>query len=242
MPNAPAAAVRPDASGSSLSADDRRALLRCMMLSREVERRCCELNPRWFPAEGEEAAHRGGLLRSAGGRRHRGALPRPVHRLLHARGGPGPAGRAGAGQGERRTPGGGPWASPARCSRTPSPGSPETWGRAWAWPPGRRWGCSTEGPTGWWCAPSATGRATGATSTRRSIWPRCGSCRGVRLPAQPVLHLPARLPGHRRGQRRGAGRGVRDAGRGRRRERRLRRADAVGPGGRAGPAPGRGRP
>jgi TPP-dependent pyruvate/acetoin dehydrogenase alpha subunit len=55
-PNAPTAAESPDASGSSLSADDRRALLRYMMLSREVERRCCELNPRWFPAEGEEAA------------------------------------------------------------------------------------------------------------------------------------------------------------------------------------------
>jgi acetoin:2,6-dichlorophenolindophenol oxidoreductase subunit alpha len=62
-PNAPGAkeappatiSAAPEVSGSSLSADDRRALLRYMMLSREVERRCCELNPRWFPAEGEEA-------------------------------------------------------------------------------------------------------------------------------------------------------------------------------------------
>ncbi len=31
-------------------------LLRLMVLSRVLERACCDLNPRWFPAEGEEAA------------------------------------------------------------------------------------------------------------------------------------------------------------------------------------------
>src|SRR5687767_3946518 len=35
---------------------DRVALLRAMIVSRLLERTCCELNPRWFPAEGEEAA------------------------------------------------------------------------------------------------------------------------------------------------------------------------------------------
>src|SRR5207237_7174359 len=30
-------------------------LLRLMILCRVLERTCCELNPRWFPAEGEEA-------------------------------------------------------------------------------------------------------------------------------------------------------------------------------------------
>jgi pyruvate dehydrogenase E1 component alpha subunit len=39
-----------------LSRDERVALLRCMIVCREVERTACELNPRWFPAEGEEAA------------------------------------------------------------------------------------------------------------------------------------------------------------------------------------------
>ena len=33
-----------------------RELLRLMALSRVLEQTCCELNPRWFPAEGEEAA------------------------------------------------------------------------------------------------------------------------------------------------------------------------------------------
>ncbi len=37
-------------------AEDRIALVRAMILSRVLERACCELNPRWFPAEGEEAA------------------------------------------------------------------------------------------------------------------------------------------------------------------------------------------
>ncbi|MGH2366742.1 MAG: thiamine pyrophosphate-dependent dehydrogenase E1 component subunit alpha, partial [Chloroflexota bacterium] len=36
--------------------EDRVALLRLMILSRVLERACCELNPRWFPAEGEEGA------------------------------------------------------------------------------------------------------------------------------------------------------------------------------------------
>ncbi|MDQ3702580.1 MAG: thiamine pyrophosphate-dependent dehydrogenase E1 component subunit alpha [Chloroflexota bacterium] len=39
-----------------LTPEDRIALLRYMILSRELERTCCALNPRWFPAEGEEAA------------------------------------------------------------------------------------------------------------------------------------------------------------------------------------------
>jgi TPP-dependent pyruvate/acetoin dehydrogenase alpha subunit len=39
-----------------LSRDERISLLRCMIVCREVERTACELNPRWFPAEGEEAA------------------------------------------------------------------------------------------------------------------------------------------------------------------------------------------
>ena len=34
---------------------DRIGLVRAMVLSRVLERACCELNPRWFPAEGEEA-------------------------------------------------------------------------------------------------------------------------------------------------------------------------------------------
>ncbi len=34
----------------------RRELLRLMIVCRVLERTCCELNPRWFPAEGEEAA------------------------------------------------------------------------------------------------------------------------------------------------------------------------------------------
>ena len=33
-----------------------RELLRLMILCRVLEQTCCELNPRWFPAEGEEAA------------------------------------------------------------------------------------------------------------------------------------------------------------------------------------------
>lgn len=39
----------------ALSAADRVGLVRAMVLSRVLERACCELNPRWFPAEGEEA-------------------------------------------------------------------------------------------------------------------------------------------------------------------------------------------
>ena len=38
------------------SREARVKLLRCMIVSREVERVACELNPRWFPADGEEAA------------------------------------------------------------------------------------------------------------------------------------------------------------------------------------------
>jgi TPP-dependent pyruvate/acetoin dehydrogenase alpha subunit len=47
------------ASGSTTRARspaERLALLRHMMMCREIERACCDLNPRWFPAEGEEAA------------------------------------------------------------------------------------------------------------------------------------------------------------------------------------------
>lgn len=38
-----------------LDAPDRIALVRAMILSRVLESACCQLNPRWFPAEGEEA-------------------------------------------------------------------------------------------------------------------------------------------------------------------------------------------
>ena len=38
-----------------ISPADRLGLVRAMVLSRVLERACCELNPRWFPAEGEEA-------------------------------------------------------------------------------------------------------------------------------------------------------------------------------------------
>ena len=41
--------------GHDVSASDHVALVRAMILSRVLERACCELNPRWFPAEGEEA-------------------------------------------------------------------------------------------------------------------------------------------------------------------------------------------
>jgi TPP-dependent pyruvate/acetoin dehydrogenase alpha subunit len=40
----------------AMTPDEHVALLRLMILSRVLERTCCELNPRWFPAEGEEAA------------------------------------------------------------------------------------------------------------------------------------------------------------------------------------------
>lgn len=39
-----------------IGAPDRVRLFRMMALCRVLERTCCELNPRWFPAEGEEAA------------------------------------------------------------------------------------------------------------------------------------------------------------------------------------------
>lgn len=39
----------------SVSHEDARQMLRWMLLSRQLERACCRLNPRWFPAEGEEA-------------------------------------------------------------------------------------------------------------------------------------------------------------------------------------------
>jgi TPP-dependent pyruvate/acetoin dehydrogenase alpha subunit len=41
--------------GTAAGREDRVAMLRLMILSRVLERACCELNPRWFPAEGEEA-------------------------------------------------------------------------------------------------------------------------------------------------------------------------------------------
>ena len=44
------------APGTALSPADGVALLRAMILSRVLEQTCCDLNPRWFPAEGEEAA------------------------------------------------------------------------------------------------------------------------------------------------------------------------------------------
>jgi TPP-dependent pyruvate/acetoin dehydrogenase alpha subunit len=46
----------PELPALPLSPEERVALLRAMIVCREVERVCCELNPRWFPAEGEEAA------------------------------------------------------------------------------------------------------------------------------------------------------------------------------------------
>jgi TPP-dependent pyruvate/acetoin dehydrogenase alpha subunit len=47
------AAARPSA--ENVSAAQRVDLLRLMILCRVLERTCCELNSRWFPAEGEEA-------------------------------------------------------------------------------------------------------------------------------------------------------------------------------------------
>ena len=41
--------------GLEVTSNDRIGLVRAMVLSRVLERACCELNPRWFPAEGEEA-------------------------------------------------------------------------------------------------------------------------------------------------------------------------------------------
>lgn len=52
-PHDPFATTTP--AGSALPAEDRVALVRAMILSRVLERACCDLNPRWFPAEGEEA-------------------------------------------------------------------------------------------------------------------------------------------------------------------------------------------
>lgn len=42
-------------SDAALSGADQRELYRLMLLSRLLERACCAVNPRWFPAEGEEA-------------------------------------------------------------------------------------------------------------------------------------------------------------------------------------------
>src|SRR5688500_10628367 len=49
-------AAQNDASATPIDADTARELLRLMVLCRVLEQTCCELNPRWFPAEGEEAA------------------------------------------------------------------------------------------------------------------------------------------------------------------------------------------
>ena len=46
--------VAPVSGAHDLSAGERLDLLRLMILCRVLERTCCELNPRWFPAEGEE--------------------------------------------------------------------------------------------------------------------------------------------------------------------------------------------
>src|SRR5438093_12143249 len=40
---------------ATISGETRVELLRLMILCRVLERTCCELNPRWFPVEGEEA-------------------------------------------------------------------------------------------------------------------------------------------------------------------------------------------
>lgn len=45
-----------------VSASDHVSLVRAMILSRVLERACCELNPRWFPAEGEEAVIAGAFF------------------------------------------------------------------------------------------------------------------------------------------------------------------------------------
>ena len=84
--------------------------------------------------------------------------------------------------------------------------------------------------------PSATGRATGGTSTRPSIWPRCGSCRWSTSASTISTPSPCTPPRSSAGaaSRRGArGTGCRG---GRGRERRLRRAGRRGPGGAPGPA------
>ena len=44
------------AAAAAPGADDPLELYRLMVLSRALERSCCAANPRWFPAEGEEAA------------------------------------------------------------------------------------------------------------------------------------------------------------------------------------------
>ena len=52
------ALTRPEsaaAPGPAVAPADQMALLRAMLLSRVLEQTCCDLNPRWFPAEGEEA-------------------------------------------------------------------------------------------------------------------------------------------------------------------------------------------
>jgi TPP-dependent pyruvate/acetoin dehydrogenase alpha subunit len=52
----PAIAEAPAAPAATVTPETRRDLLRLMILSRVIEQTCCDLNPRWFPAEGEEAA------------------------------------------------------------------------------------------------------------------------------------------------------------------------------------------
>ncbi len=48
--------------GGNLGSTVRIGLLKAMMLSRTLERACCELNPRWFPAEGEEGVIAGAFF------------------------------------------------------------------------------------------------------------------------------------------------------------------------------------
>lgn len=48
--------------GADLDPSVRIGLLKAMMLSRTLERACCELNPRWFPAEGEEGVIAGAFF------------------------------------------------------------------------------------------------------------------------------------------------------------------------------------
>jgi TPP-dependent pyruvate/acetoin dehydrogenase alpha subunit len=56
VPSEPMSLSQQIASARSLSPSDLRELHRLMVLSRLIEQACGRLNPRWFPAEGEEAA------------------------------------------------------------------------------------------------------------------------------------------------------------------------------------------
>ena len=57
---------------------------------------------------------------------------------------------------------------------------------------------SYRAPARWRCASSATARPTSAPSTRRSTWPRSGSCRCLRLREQPLRRVLAARARRRR--------------------------------------------